>query len=162
MLLQFLVRMLTDVSYSYFPPLRRDENKDAAAALRKVPLADRLFFIRATESGVDDVPDDAALVEPDECSCAVGFDRNRCTAIYSALVRAGYLVRASIGTAACAPHEAKHRSAAAAGAGVQILATDYLSDAALPCGKSRAACCVPNRTSAAPCAIDCTDYLRLV
>jgi len=142
--------------------LRREENKDAAAALRKVPLADRLFFIRATESSVDDVPDDAALVEPDECSCAVGFDRNRCTAIYSTLVRAGYLVRASIGMAACAPHEATHRSAAAAAAGVQLLVTDYLMDAALPCGKSQAACCVPNRTSAAPCQLGGIDDLRVV
>ena len=100
------------------------------------------------------MPDDAALVEPDECSCAVGFDRTRCTAVYSSLVSAGYLVRASIGTAACAPHEATHRSAAAAAAGVQILATDFLEDAALPCGKTRAACCVPNRTSAAPCDLD--------
>ena len=119
-----------------------------------MPLRDRLFFIRATESEPLDVPDDAALVEPDECSCAVGFDRIRCTAVYSELVRAGYLVRASIGTAACAPHEAKHRSAAAAGAGVQLLATDFLEDAALPCGKSRTACCVANRTSAAPCSLD--------
>jgi hypothetical protein len=100
------------------------------------------------------VPDDAALVEPDACSCAVGFDRTKCTAVYSSLVRQGYLVRASIGMAACAPHEAKHRSAAAAAAGVQLLVTDFLDDAALPCGKSRAACCVPNRTSAAPCSLD--------
>ena len=100
------------------------------------------------------MPDDAALVEPDACSCAVGFDRTKCTAVYSSLVRQGYLVRASIGMAACAPHEAKHRSAAAAAAGVQLLVTDFLDDAALPCGKSRAACCVPNRTSAAPCSLD--------
>jgi hypothetical protein len=126
----------------------REENKDAGAALRNVPLRDRLFFLRATESDPASVPDDAVLVEPDESSCAVGFDRVRCTAVYSALVRAGYLVRASIGTAACAPHEATHRSAAAAAAGVQVLATDFLEDAALPCGKTRAACCVHNRTSA--------------
>jgi hypothetical protein len=119
-----------------------------------VPLRDRLFFLRATESEPQSVPDDAVLVEPDECSCAVGFDRVRCTAVYTALVRAGYLVRASIGTAMCAPHEATHRSAAAAAAGVQILATDFLEDAALACGKNRAACCVPNRTSAAPCTLD--------
>jgi len=144
----FQVRLLNS------PASRRTENKDAAAALRNVPLRDQLFFIRASESEPQLVSDDAVLVEPDECGCAVGFDRKRCTAVYSALVQAGYLVRAAVGTAMCAPHEASHRSAAAAAAGVQLLTTDYLEDAALPCGKTRAACCVPNRTSAAPCELD--------
>jgi hypothetical protein len=132
----------------------RDENAAAGEALRNLPLREQLFFLRATESAAASVPDDAAVVEPEECGCAYGFDQKKCTAAFTSLVRAGYLVRASVGTAACAPYETKLRSAAAAAAGVQIMVTDYLDAAALPCRDDAAACCVPNRTSAGPCILD--------
>lgn len=100
------------------------------------------------------MPDDSALVEPEECGCTYGFDKRRCSAIYSALVRAGYLVRASVGTAACAPYDTQLRSAAAAAAGVQLITTDYLRATSLPCGDDAVTCCVPGRSSAAPCDAD--------
>jgi hypothetical protein len=134
--------------------LRRDENAAVGAALRNLPPTERLFFLRATEDAPDAVPEDAAFVEPEACGCAYGFDEARCTAAYRRLVRAGFLVRAAAGTAACLPHETKVRTAAAAAAGVQIMATDFLERAALPCGAQAAACCVPERASGAPCDVD--------
>ena len=128
-----------------------DENAAAGDALRALPPHERLFFIRSTAAAPEDVPPDAVVVEPEACGCAFGFDADACTAAFRGLVRAGLIVRASVGTAACAPHEAKARSAAAAAAGVQLMTTDYLDDAALPCGGDASACCVPERTSGAPC-----------
>ncbi len=136
------------------------ENAAAGVALRSLPLPEQLFFLRATESDPSAVPTDAVIVEPEACGCAHGFDQSACSAAFGALVRAGFLVRTSIGSAACAQHETPQRSAAAAAAGVQLLVTDFVGSAALPCGKERTECCVRARSSGAPCTLDEPVTLR--
>ena len=68
------------------------ENAAAGAALRSLPLSDRLFFLRAASAGESD---DAVYLEQPGC-CLETKEGVECMKRMAAAVGAGYLVRASV------------------------------------------------------------------
>ncbi len=118
------------------------ENAAAGAALRNLPLNERLFFVRADDP--ERLPEDAAVVEIGECECdKPRRDTEKCISNFQRLVRAGYMLRAATDVAACASLDTTQLTVGIATAGVQVLTTDFLSTSRLPCGADRVACCVP-------------------